>query len=275
MFSEKAPQTNMSSSRALAALRHSFETVEIDGVPIHAVSMDDAVASADEAIQKRWSLTFGMVNMAKLVNARYDQELRQSLLDADLVLADGMPVVWLSRLCGRALPERVPGIDLMYRLLELADERAYRIFLLGATEAVNRAVAGDIQERYSGSHMVGRHHGYFSADQAEGIASMVRASSADLLFVAMSPPKKELFLKQWSRHMGVPVCHGVGGSLDVFAGLTRRAPCWMQRCGLEWLYRIYQEPLRLWNRYAITNTMAIGLFARALSHRIMKRRRKQ
>ena len=140
----------------------------------------------------------------------------------------------------------------MYRLLELANQRGHAVFLLGATEAVNAAVAARIQQCYPACRLAGRRDGYFSEAEEAEVARQIRDSGADILFVAMSPPRKELFLRRWSDEMGIPVCHGVGGSFDVFAGLTRRAPLWMQRAGLEWLYRIWQEPRRMWKRYLVT-----------------------
>lgn len=263
-------QHNSTAEPVPRRLVHTLPTVELGGIRLHAATMEEALAAADRAIQERSSLTFGMVNIAKLVNARKDALLRESLLEADMVLADGLPVVWLSRLGGRPLPERVAGIDLMHRLLELADRKGYRVFLLGAREEVNRCVAERIARDYPGCRLAGRRDGYFSAQQEEGVAHLIRDAGADILFVAISPPKKEKFMKRWAGCMRVPVCHGVGGSFDVFAGLTQRAPAWMQRWGLEWLYRIWQEPRRMWRRYLVTNTKALVLLGRVVARRLGK-----
>jgi len=257
---------------ALDRMPVTFRRVELAGLTLHAATMHDALTLADEAIRQRRRLAFGMVNIAKLVNARRDPLLQDSLLKSDVVLADGQPVVWLSRVQGAPLPERVAGIDLMYRLLDLANQRGYAVFLLGATEAVNAAVADRIQQCYPACRLAGRRDGYFSEAEEPEVARQIRNSRADILFVAMSPPRKELFLRRWSDEMGVPVCHGVGGSFDVFAGLTRRAPRWMQRAGLEWLYRIWQEPRRMWKRYLVTNTKAIPLLFAALIARCRQTR---
>ncbi|HRT41033.1 MAG: WecB/TagA/CpsF family glycosyltransferase [Phycisphaerae bacterium] len=249
---------------ALERMPVTFRRVQLAGLTLHAATMHDALTLADQAIRQRRRLAFGMVNIAKLVNAGRDPLLQDSLLKSDVVLADGQPVVWLSRIQGEPLPERVAGIDLMYRLLELANQRGHAVFLLGATEAVNAAVAARIQQCYPACRLAGRRDGYFSEAEEAEVARQIRDSGADILFVAMSPPRKELFLRRWSDEMGIPVCHGVGGSFDVFAGLTRRAPLWMQRAGLEWLYRIWQEPRRMWKRYLVTNTKAIPLLFAAL-----------
>jgi N-acetylglucosaminyldiphosphoundecaprenol N-acetyl-beta-D-mannosaminyltransferase len=244
-----------------------FRSIGLAGLTLHAATMEDALAAADQAICQRRRLAFGMVNIAKLVNARRDPLLQESLLASDLVLADGQPVVWLSRIQGEPLPERVAGVDLMYRLLELADQRGYAVFLLGARDAVNAAVADRIRQHYPGCRLAGRRHGYFSEAEEPEVVRQIRESQADILFVAISPPRKELFLRRWSDALGVPVCHGVGGSFDIFAGHTRRAPRWMQRTGLEWLYRVWQEPRRMWKRYLVTNMRAVSLVVGALAAR--------
>jgi N-acetylglucosaminyldiphosphoundecaprenol N-acetyl-beta-D-mannosaminyltransferase len=185
---------------------------------------------------------------------RRDPRLRQDVLASDLILADGVSVVWASRLIGDPLPERVAGIDLMLAMLRRGAARGYRVYCLGATQDVlDRAVDRMLAE-FPGISIVGRRNGYFAADEEEGMARDVAAARPDILFVAMTSPKKENFLRRWSPRMQVPVCHGVGGSFDVLAGKVRRAPLAWQRLGLEWLYRVGQEPRRLWKRYLVTNT---------------------
>lgn len=208
-----------------------------------------------EAVRTRGRLLIGVVNVAKMVNMRRDTLLDDSVRSSDIILADGMGVVWGLRALGQRLPERVPGIDLMYRMLEEGRTRKYRVYCLGATEEVSQAVAQRIAEKYPGVEVVGRRDGYFSADQEPELAEEIKATRADILFVAMSPPKKEQFLARWFDELGVPVCHGVGGAFDVFVGKTQRAPELWQRVGMEWMYRIVQEPRRMWRRYLVTNTL--------------------
>jgi N-acetylglucosaminyldiphosphoundecaprenol N-acetyl-beta-D-mannosaminyltransferase len=195
---------------------------------------------------------------------RKDKLLRESVTSSDLVLADGAPLVWLSRLRRMPLPERVAGIDLMLELFALADKRKFRVFLLGATKSVLERVVAFAAAKYPNMVVVGSQDGYFAESQDEHVANAVRDSNADMLFVAMSSPRKEIFMNRWNSRMGVPVCHGVGGSFDVVAGVTKRAPRWMQRLGLEWLYRVIQEPGRMWKRYLVTNTLFLGLAIREL-----------
>lgn len=222
--------------------------------------MAEVLARAERALRRRERLAISVVNVAKMVNMRSDSLLRESVESGDLVLADGMPLVWLSRLKRQPLPERVAGIDLMYRLFDLANRDGWRVYFLGARREVLDRVVEIAREHYPGMVIAGGQDGYFTDAQQAEVAGAIRAAQADILVVAMSSPKKELFMKRWGDGLGVSVTHGVGGSFDVMAGVTRRAPRWMQRCGLEWLYRVIQEPRRMWKRYLVTNTRFVWMF---------------
>ena len=234
------------------------------GLPLAALTMAEVVALCDEHIRAHQRLLIGVVNAAKVVNMRRDAVLRAAVLAADLLLADGMAVVWAAWLLRRPLPERVAGIDLFVRLLEQAHERHYRVYCLGATGEVLAAVVQRIQREYSGVQLVGWHDGYFAGGAEERVVAEIAAAAPDILFVAMSSPKKEQFLARWIDRMQVTVCHGVGGSFDVLAGKVRRAPVTWRRLGLEWLYRVVQEPRRMWRRYLVTNTLFSMLVLREL-----------
>jgi N-acetylglucosaminyldiphosphoundecaprenol N-acetyl-beta-D-mannosaminyltransferase len=242
--------------------------VELLGVPIADRTMAQAVAEIGAAIESRTPLHIGVVNAAKIVNMRQDAQLRASVLESDLILADGMSVVWASWILGSRLPERVAGIDLMHGMLRLADERHYRVFCLGAEEDVLQKTVARIREDYPGAVIAGSRNGYFGAGDEAALAAHIAASRPDMLFVAMTSPKKENFLARWSATMNVPVCHGVGGSFDVMAGKVQRAPQLWQRLGLEWLYRVKQEPGRLWKRYLVTNALFCQLVIADLLRRL-------
>lgn len=233
--------------------------IELFGCPVHCLSMSQTIAVIDETIRQRKRLQHVVVNAAKLVNMQKDVMLRESVINSDIINADGQAVVWASRILGSPLPERVAGIDLMAKLVELAYRKNYRIFFLGAKEEVVKKVVDRYSQEYSTGIIAGYRNGYYSKEEEAGIARLIADSNADILFVAMSSPKKEIFLHTYKDVIDTPFIMGVGGSFDVVSGITRRAPRWMQRNGLEWLYRVMQEPRRMWKRYLVTNTRFIAM----------------
>ena len=232
------------------------------GASIHAVTLEQATQICREAVVSHEPLTVGVVNSAKLVKMSSDAWLRDSVLGSDLIVADGLPVVWASRILGEPLPERVTGIDLFENLLELANREGFSVYFLGASQEVLDEMLRRIGERYPGLRRAGSRNGYFDEDETDIVVEEIRAAAPDLLFVGISTPKKERFLKRCGEMLSVPVCHGVGGSFDVTAGLTRRAPVLWQKAGLEWFYRLLQEPRRMWRRYLSTNSAFIAMVAR-------------
>ncbi|GLS30389.1 N-acetylglucosaminyldiphosphoundecaprenol N-acetyl-beta-D-mannosaminyltransferase [Mesorhizobium albiziae] len=231
------------------------------GVYFDALRMEDVVARCRTALLTRSRVLLGVLNAAKVVNLRSDELLRNSLIECDLLLADGQSIVWASRLLGRPLPERVAGIDLFDRLLTLAHSENRSIYLLGAKPEVLAALETRLLERFPGLRIAGSHHGYFDAGDSAKVAADIRESGADMLFLGMVSPKKEIFLASFGPSLGVSILHGVGGSFDVLAGYTKRAPASWQRSGMEWAYRVLQEPQRLWWRYLRTNTQFVLLTA--------------
>ena len=236
--------------------------VELLGCPIDAVTLTEAVARVDEAVVTRRPCQHVSINAAKLVRFQSEPELRDAVLSCELVTADGQAVVWAARVLRQPLPERVAGIDLMEALLEEAPRRRYRLFLLGARPEVVAAAAREIERRHPGVAIVGIHHGYFGSDESERVVAEVAAAAPDLLFVALETPAKEIFLARHRDRLAVPFAMGVGGAFDVLAGVRRRAPGWMQRVGLEWLYRLAQDPRRLARRYVVGNTRFTWLVLR-------------
>lgn len=234
---------------------------EFLGVRVHPLGMDGAVALLDRALASRSPLQVGVLNAAKVVNMGRDPALREAVLSSDLLLADGMSVVWASRVLGEPLPERVTGIDLMFRLLGLCDRKGYRVYCLGAEEGVIREVARRIAAEYPGAVLAGWRNGYYAPGEEEAIVGEIARCRPDLLLVAMTSPKKEAFMARWGEKMGVTVCHGVGGSFDVWAGKVSRAPEAWQKAGFEWLYRVIQEPRRMWKRYLVTNSLFLWMVA--------------
>jgi N-acetylglucosaminyldiphosphoundecaprenol N-acetyl-beta-D-mannosaminyltransferase len=241
---------------------------ELFGVPVDALRMEEVLDRVDKAIVARGRLQIGVVNAAKLVHMRRDPTLRADVLSCDLILADGVPVIWASRLLGRPLPERVAGIDLMLGMLRRGNQNGYRVYCLGASEGVLATAVTRITREYRRVRLVGHHHGYFTPQEEHALVAAIAGAQPDILLVGISSPKKERFLARWSDQLDVPVCHGVGGSFDVLAGKVRRAPLAWQRLGLEWLYRVKQEPRRLWRRYLVTNS----LFCAMVLYEFVRRR---
>lgn len=236
------------------------QRITMMGCGIDNLSMEETLARVEEFIRSGRAHQHVVVNVDKLVKASRDPALRRIVNACDLVSADGMPVVWASRLLGKPLKERVAGIDLFEALMRRAGERGWRVFLLGAQDEVVWTVAAIYRERYPGLQLAGWRDGYWQGEQEEArVARMVAESRADLLFVAISSPKKEQFLGKYQAAMRVPFAMGVGGTFDVVSGRVRRAPGWMQRAGLEWFWRFLQEPRRMFRRYFIDDMLFVWL----------------
>src|SRR5262249_48221247 len=191
-----------------------------------------------------------------------DDALKQVLIDADVVTADGMSVVWASRVLGQPVKQRVTGIDLFAHLVETAAARGLSVYFLGAREESVRRVVEFFANKYPTLRIAGHQNGYFELSQSRSVCEAIRQSGADLLFVAMGSPRQERWIASNIASTGVRFAMGVGGSFDHVSGLARRAPLWMQRSGLEWLYRLGSEPRRLWRGYLIGNSAFIWLIVR-------------
>jgi len=244
------------------ATRGRGDAAFIAGIPVANLTEDETVAAIDQLISDGGSHYASVVNAAKIVAAHRDERLKQILLDADLVTADGMSVVWASRVLRQPLKQRVTGIDLWERLVEHAALRGLSVYLLGAREESLRGVVERFTKKYSALKIAGYHNGYFTDSESESLVESIRLSRADLLFVAMGSPAQEYWIASNIENAGVRLALGVGGSFDHVSGLARRAPLWMQRIGLEWLYRLLREPRRMWRRYLIGNSVFIWLIAR-------------
>lgn len=235
---------------------------DLFGLSFDAVTLGEAVQQCRDALTDRSPMLVGVVNAAKAVNLRSDGMLRDSLLESDLLVADGQSVVWASRMLGRPLPERVAGIDLFEALLQVAADDDRSVYLLGAKREVLDALVETITTRWPGLRIAGHRDGYFDVEDSAAVAADIRASSPDMLFLGITSPKKEIFLGTYGPTLGVPIMHGVGGSFDVMAGVTRRAPRAWQGAGMEWAFRLLQEPRRMWRRYLRTNSAFLLLVAR-------------
>ena len=232
------------------------------GAPMDSLTMAETVSEIEAKVQKDEFLQHVVVNVAKLVHMQTDTELAQSVNACDMINIDGMGVVIGARFCGHDVPERVAGVDLFHELLQMSAAKDFPVFLLGAKETVVEKTANTVKQLYPNLTIAGYHHGYFwgndGADE-QSVVEQIKNSGAKLLFVAITSPKKENFINKWQDQLGVNFVMGVGGTFDVVSGTVKRAPKWMQNYGLEWLYRVIQEPRRMWKRYLVTNTKFLFL----------------
>jgi N-acetylglucosaminyldiphosphoundecaprenol N-acetyl-beta-D-mannosaminyltransferase len=231
------------------------------------LSFEDATREISRRIESSTPTHVVFVNAAKVVKYARDRSLRNAMDNAGLLLADGVPVVWASRLLGVPLPGRVNGTDLMERLVALAAEHGHSVYFLGATDEVIASAITAFRRRYPALKVAGFHNGYFAPSDVPRLLDEINRSGAQMLFLGMGTPQKELWGDSVRAQLRVPICQGVGGSFDVVAGLVKRAPLWMQHCGAEWLYRLLQEPRRLARRYLETNTIFIWMVLRCLLYR--------
>ncbi len=242
----------MNRASAPSQTRRHAPPLAILGVPFDGVTTAETLAIVEAMIASRRPHYAATANVDFVVQALHDVELRRILADAHLVLCDGMPLVWASRWLGRPLPERVTGSDLVPRLLAEAEQRGWRVFFLGGTEASVRTAAEKTRARHPRLQLVGAYSPPFKPlleMDHEDILRRIHEARPDLLLVAFGCPKQEKWINMHYRRAGVPLAIGVGATIDFLAGTMRRAPVWMQRTGTEWIFRLLQEPRRLAKRY--------------------------
>lgn len=222
-----------------------IEWVELLDVPISRVDQEQALSILVEFVHSGKPHLVVTADAAGVVTAAKDAEFRAIMRSADLVTPDSAGILWAARRFGTPLPERVSGVDLVERLCALAAKHGWSVFFYGAAPGVAEAAAARLKARFPGMGIAGTAHGFLAAEEQAALEEQVRAARPELLFVALGIPRQEKWI--WSRKeaLGVPVAMGVGGSFDVFAGQVTRAPLWMQRRGLEWLYRLSKNPRKI------------------------------
>ena len=227
------------------------------GVPVDDVTLDEAVERIAEMVARGRATgsvhQVATINVDFLVNAALEPPVRRVLQDADLSIPDGMPVVWASRLLGTPIRQRTAGADLVPAIAERCARDGSRLLLFGAAAGVAVGAAGVLRARWPQLDVAAVEAPSIDRDgvmDASGVLAGLRTHDADVVCVALGNPKQERWIARYGAELGAPVCVGVGGSLDFLTGITRRAPAWMQRVGLEWLHRAMSEPRRLVGRYA-------------------------
>ena len=220
-------------------------------VAIDVITMNEALQQIKLFIAMRQPRLIATANAEMVMLAQSDKQLADILAAADMVLPDGAGVVWAARYTGQPMPERVAGYDLVQRLLAEAVVHGYRLYFFGGAPGVADKAKEVAQKRYPGVQVVGTRHGYFSAADEPAIIADIKAARPDILLVALGVPKQEKWLAAHLNELQVPVAIGVGGTFDVMAGLVPRAPVWMQKIGLEWLFRLLCQPSRFGRMLAL------------------------
>ena len=240
--------------------------------PVDILTLDETINVATTAMRERKPMQHVALNVAKLVSARTNEELDRDVRQADLIGIDGAGIALALRLAGHRNVPRVTGVDLFDQLMVSCAEQGFRPYLLGATEEVLSEACRRIEALHPSLQIAGRHNGYFKG-RAREIVDAIKAAKPDCLFLAMPTPMKERFMAAYRAELSVPFVMGIGGTLDVAAGFVQRAPMVWQKSGFEWLYRLLQEPRRMWKRYLRTNTIFAGLLLKDMIRRMLARSR--
>ena len=238
-------------------------------IPLDNLSMSETIDKINYAIINNNQIHHCVINAGKVVYMQDDKILKESVINSDIINADGMGVVWAARFLGYKIKERVAGIDLMENLVELSHRENYKCFFLGAKQEVVEKVVNYYTKKYSDKIIAGYRNGYFNEIDEEDVIKQIKKTKANLLFVAITSPKKEIFLNKYKNELNeVSLIMGVGGSFDVISGISKRAPKFMQKMGLEWFFRFIQEPSRMWRRYLIGNLRFLFLILKAFFRQI-------
>jgi len=252
----------MPSDIAIPVATKATPSIQILNGRFDRLSAHQTVEELVRATRARERGVLSTVNVAILMMMRSDPRLQRFVDTSRWTVADGQPLVWASHLWRQPLPERVAGIDLIDQLCARAADEGFGVYFLGADRDTVRVAVNVLQARHRDLSVCGYADGYFGPEQAEARAKAIAESGADLLFVAMGVPRQEYFIDEQWKNLGARIVIGVGGSFDVIAGRRKRAPPFIQRAGLEWAYRLAQEPRRLFRRYLITNSQFLGLISR-------------
>ena len=245
--------------------RMKFMNTEVDNL-----TMEETLQKTDELIREEKNAYIVTPNVDHIIQLERGGELREAYRDADLILTDGKPLIWISKWYGTPIKEKISGSDLFPKLCQLAAEKGYTMYFLGAAEGVAAKAAENLMKRYPGLQVVGTYSPPFGFEKDEEelvkIISQIRAVKPHILIVGLGCPKQELFIFHHRKELGVPLSLGLGASLDFEAGNIKRAPAWMANHGLEWLYRITQDPKRLAKRYLVDDMKIFRLAMKYKKH---------
>ncbi|ELC8443047.1 WecB/TagA/CpsF family glycosyltransferase [Clostridium perfringens] len=238
--------------------RMNFLNTKVDNL-----TMDEALEKVEKLILDKKASYVVTPNVDHIVKLETDKEFQAVYNNADLILTDGMPLIWISKIKGTPIKEKISGSDFFPKLCERAAEKGYSLFLLGAAEGVADKAAENLKERYEGLNVVGTYSPSYGfekkQDEIEKIIKMVNKAKPDILAVGLGAPKQEKFLYKYRDELNVPISLAIGASIDFEAGNVKRAPRWMQKSGLEWFYRLCKEPKRMFKRYIIDDFKIIKI----------------
>lgn len=239
------------------------ERIQILGITIDPLTMKETVDAVEQYVLKKHPLHLMGVNADKINQCHEDEKIKKIVNESGIINADGASVVLASRFLGSPVPERVAGIDLMQNLLELSNKKGYSVYFFGAKEEILQDMLKIFEERYPALNVVGYRNGYFSPEDEKHIQEDIKEKKPDFVFVGITSPKKEYIIQSFMDNEINAVFMGVGGSFDVLSGHIKRAPLWMQNAHLEWLFRVANEPKRLFKRYFVGNVSFIRKVLRA------------
>ncbi|EOH52929.1 WecB/TagA/CpsF family glycosyltransferase [Enterococcus faecium EnGen0263] len=232
--------------------------VRLLSTEVDTYTFDETIEQMIQIVEQR-KITQHVVVNANKINLLYkDPKLKKIVNSCELINADGQSVVWADKLFNKAIPERVTGIDLFEKMIEVAAEKQFRVYYLGSKPEVVKEVVMKHKNQYPELQVAGYMDGYFDRNKSSEIAKEIAGTNADILFLAIPTPEKEYWLDQYKEILNIPLLIGVGGSFDVISGKVKRAPMWMQKIGMEWFYRLLQEPRRMFGRYFFGNLTFVG-----------------
>lgn len=230
--------------------RMKFLNTEVDNL-----TMNEAVQKIEQLILSKKTSYVVTPNVDHIVKLETDKEFQKVYKEADLILTDGMPLIWISKVKKKPIKEKVSGSDLFPEVCKLAANKGYKVFLLGAAEGVAAKAAENLKKKYEGLNIVGSYSPSYgfekNKDEINRIIEMINKVKPDILAVGLGAPKQEKFLYNFRKQLSVPVSLAIGASIDFEAGNVNRAPKWMQKSGIEWVYRLIKEPRRMFKRYLV------------------------
>lgn len=245
-----------------------MDRVKVFGIKINTISKLEYLSWIEQSISGGKRIVQNGINAALIVESSKNERLMASINNSDLVNIDGMAVVWALRLLGYKVSERVPCPDLADDLMSLAEKRNFSVFLLGASDKSLGLCVKRLLSIYPSLRISGYRNGYFSAEEESSVVQKINEANPDILLLGMPSPKKEFFIETYRDRISIRYSLGVGGYFDIVSSTTRRAPRWLQKMGLEWAYRLIQEPRRMWRRYLIGNVEFIIIIIKEIIFKI-------